>query len=197
MIWQLKQKDVCFARSMWFSNPSRPAKTGKMKNDRNASIFPPRATVRLGRTATNPARTIVMTRTASIRVVGIMSPCLKTVSTSLFQAANVLDQRLDLIISQFAFKFRHFAFAFFGDLEQICIAFLGYIGRMEVSYSKFLPDGRAFAIGSVTDLALRFVQSFHIVGSGARSSLHPIKPTYSAASSFRFLLWYGHFRYIE
>jgi len=73
-MWQLRQKDVCFARSMWFSSPSKPAKTGKIKNARNANIFPPRAMVKPGRRATNPAKAIVMTRTASIKDVGMMLP---------------------------------------------------------------------------------------------------------------------------
>ena len=54
------------------------------------------------------------------------APCLKTVSTSLLQAANVFDQIFDLVIGQFAIEFRHLAFAFFGDLDQIGITLLGY-----------------------------------------------------------------------
>src|SRR6476646_9934196 len=120
MMWQVKQKDVCFARSMWFSSPSRPAKTGKIKNARKASIFPPRATVRLGRSATKPARTIVITRTASIRDVGMNGS--EVVNSPLLQTANVFDQLLDLIISELLVVSMHFALAFFCGLDQLCVA---------------------------------------------------------------------------
>src|ERR1051326_5485248 len=154
-MWQLRQNDVCFARSMWFSRPSNPAKTGKIKNARNANIFPPRAMVKPGRRAIKAARAIAITRTANMRNVGILPPSLQT--TPLLQAADVLDQGLDLIIGQFAIKFRHLAFAFFGDLDQIRIAFLGYFRRMKITGAHLLAGSRAFAVCSMADLAFRFV----------------------------------------
>jgi len=86
--------------------------------------------------------------------------------------AELGDQSLDLIIGQFAIEFRHLAFAFFGDLDQLGIAFLGYFGRMKIVGAELLACGRSFAVRSMADLAFRFLQCFRVISHGRTRHHH-------------------------
>ena len=105
-----------------YPNPGGRQETGKIKSAANANIFPLHEL--LGQDENDQAGSYQ--ENSKYQRHTHMPPKPRVVP--LFQAANVLDQAFDLVIGQFAVKFRHFAFAFFGDLDQIGIAFLGYFG---------------------------------------------------------------------
>lgn len=108
--------------------PQQPGKNGEDKERQKRQYLPAARYCQIRTQGDQAGQSDRYDENSQYQRRGHDAPCLKRVSTSLLQTANVFDQIFDLVIGQFAIEFRHFAFAFFGDLDQIGIAFLGYFG---------------------------------------------------------------------
>lgn len=82
----------------------------------------------------------------------------------LLERPDVFDQRLDLIVGQFAFIPLHLALALFDGLKKLGIAHLFHFRGMKILDPEFLADGSsAFSIQAVADLAFAFVERCGVI----------------------------------
>src|SRR5579864_742536 len=145
---------------MWFCAPSTPPNTGKMNKARKASILPALPAVISGRATITAIKATVMPSNTRTNAVGMNAPRLSL----LLQRTDVLNQALDLIVSQFALIALHLAFAFLYGLNQFCVRHFGHFGRVKVLNLQFLSSRRIpLAIWTVADLAFDLIECSGIV----------------------------------
>src|SRR5216110_2285646 len=120
MIWQERQKLVCFERSMCSAAPKTPTAMGKTKSAKKARILPARPVVMPDATRSTSMRTTAIPSSVSSSAMGTVSPQPRM----LLQGANVFNQGLDLVVSKFLVIGRHLVLALLGDPKEFFIGHL-------------------------------------------------------------------------
>src|SRR5258708_1240322 len=97
MMWQVRQKLVDLAFSIWFSKPSTPQNAGSTSTEMNAIILPPRGRALSGLMTITTTSAAAITRSPTTKPVGINPPSPLN-GDLLLETANELHQFLNLIV---------------------------------------------------------------------------------------------------
>src|SRR5258708_1284208 len=158
MMWQVRQKLVDLAFSIWFSKPSTPQNAGSTSTEMNAIILPPRGRALSGLMTITTTSAAAITRSPTTKPVGINPPSPLN-GDLLLETANELHQFLNLIVGELLVVGRHFVFAFGGDFDQLSIGHFGDFRAAERFGVQFFAHGGVpLAVSPMADRALVLVQ---------------------------------------